>query len=171
MSFILLLFHTLIFLITLARNKIAAQIHDGCWGFKALLVAGGYFGSWWIPSDFMNGYYQFAKYVSAIFLLYQVLLILSAAYQINDTLVNNVNQDNGKCSSIIIIAMTICCFAGDIAWIVMSFIEFQCTDAVIWQVITLVVIVLAFAVQLLGRAREDASILTTGLAALYFQYL
>lgn len=84
---------------------------------------------------------------------------------------NNVNQDNGKCSSIIIIAMTICCFAGDIAWIVMSFIEFQCTDAVIWQVITLVVIVLAFAVQLLGRAREDASILTTGLAALYFQYL
>lgn len=57
MSFILLLFHILIFLITLARNKIAAQIHDGCWGAKALLVAGAYIASWWIPSEFMNVYY------------------------------------------------------------------------------------------------------------------
>lgn len=49
MSFILLLFHALIFLITLARNEMAAQIHDGCWAAKALLVAGGFIASWWIP--------------------------------------------------------------------------------------------------------------------------
>lgn len=37
--------------------------------------------------------------------------------------------------------------------------------------ITLVVILLALIVQMVGRAREDASILTTGLAGLYFIYL
>lgn len=89
-SFILALFHIFIFLITLARNEIAASFHDGCWGTKFLLVAGGYIGSLWISNDFMLGFYMdFTQYVGMFFLIYQALLMLIVAYKVNDTLVGN----------------------------------------------------------------------------------
>jgi len=171
MSFILLLFHALIFLITLARNEMAAQVHDGCWGAKALLVAGGYIGSWWIPTSFFDSFYlPAAKYLSAVFLLYQVLLMLAAAYKVNERLVTNVENDRTKCSAAILIVITACVFAGDAAWLITSFSNFTCAKAIVWQCITLVTILAMFVIQFV-RAREDASILTNGLAALYCLYL
>ena len=133
MSFILLLFHALIFLICLARNEMAAQVHDGCWGAKALLVAGGYIGSWWIPSSFFNDFYlPVAKILSAVFLLYQVLLMLSAAYKVNERLVKNAENDNSKCSAAILIAVTLAVFAGDLAWLITTFANYTCAKAVVW---------------------------------------
>lgn len=171
MSFILLLFHALIFLITLARNEMAAQVHDGCWGVKVLLVGGGYIASWWIPAAFFDDFYlPVTKYLSVIFLFYQVLLMLAAAYKINERLVSNVNHDSSKCSAAILIAVTACVFAGDAAWIITSFMNFTCPRAVAWQCITLVAIVAMFVLQFC-RVREDASILTNGLAGLYCLYL
>lgn len=86
MSFVLFCFHLFIFIIILSRSKIAAAFHDGCWCFKTLLVVGGYIGSMWISNDFIKGYLYFAEVLSAIFLLYQGLLILIVAYKVNDTL-------------------------------------------------------------------------------------
>jgi len=171
MSFILLLFHTLIFLITLARNEMAAQVHDGCWAVKAILVAGGYIASWWIPTAFFDDFYlPAAKYLSAVFLLYQVLLMLNAAYKVNDNLVNNMVNDQSKCSSAILIAVTLSLFAADIAWTITSFSAFTCSAAIAWQCITLAAIVVMFVLKFV-RAREDASILTNALAGLYCLYL
>jgi len=71
MSFILLLFHSLVFLIILERGEFAANFHDGCWCVKAFLIAGGYIASWWIPSSFFIDFYlPAAKYASVIFLMY-----------------------------------------------------------------------------------------------------
>lgn len=132
MSFILLLFHALIFLITLARNDFAAQIHDGCWGAKSLLVAGSWIASWWMPDAFFNSFFlPVAKYVSVIFLIYQVLLMLSAAYKINERLVGNVNKDTSSCSSIILIGVTLCVTAGYLAWLITNFMDFKCTRAIV----------------------------------------
>ena len=171
MSFILVLFHALIFLITLARNDMAAQIHDGCWAAKSLIVVASWIAAWWMPNSFFDNFFlPMAMYISVIFLIYQVLLMLAAAYKINDRLVTNANKDSGKCSSIILIFMTLCITAGYIAWMVTSFIDFTCTRAVVIQVVTLLVTVLMYVLQFCG-AREDASIFTTGLAALYAQYL
>ena len=71
MSFIMAIFHVLILCITFARNECAAVIHDGYWGFKFLLVLGGFIGSLWIPNDpVMEGYMVFSKWISVIFLIY-----------------------------------------------------------------------------------------------------
>lgn len=167
MSFILLLFHALIFLITLARNDFAAQIHDGCWAAKSLIVVASWIASWWMPNSFFDNFYlPVAKYVSAIFLIYQVLLMLAAAYKINERLVTNVNHDDSNCSKIILICVTLVITAGYFAWLVTNFMDFQCTRAIVIQVITLLVIVIMYILQCVG-VRPDASILTTGLAALY----
>ena len=171
MSFILLLFHSLIFLITLARNEMAAQVHDGCWGAKALLVAAGYIASWWMPASFFDKFYlPVAQVLSAVFLLYQVLLMLAAAYKVNERLVRNMENDPSKCSAAILVAVTLCVFAGALAWMITSFAKFTCAKAIVWQCITLVCVLLMFVLQFCG-ARADASILTNGLAAVYCFYL
>lgn len=72
-SFVLLLFHSVIFVITLARNEVAAHVHDGCWAVKFFIVGSAFVASWWIDSSFFNLYYlPVAKYLSAIFLIVQV---------------------------------------------------------------------------------------------------
>lgn len=120
---------------------------------------------------FQNFFLPVAMYVSVAFLIYQVLLMLSAAYIINERLVTNVNKDaDSKCSSIILIFMTLCVTAGYIAWMVTNFLDFTCTRAIVIQSITVVVTFLMYVLQFVGT-RKDASIFTTGLAALYAQYL
>ena len=69
MSFILACFHAIVFLFILARNTTAALFHDGCWGFKILIVLGFFIGSLWIPNTFFSGYMSFTRYVSVLFLL------------------------------------------------------------------------------------------------------
>lgn len=111
----------------------AASVHDGCWGAKALLVAAGWIASWWIPDAFFTDFYmQMAKYVSAIFLLYQVIMMLAAAYIVNERLVKNVDNDETACSKVIIIAFTLVIFAGDITFIVTNFMNFNCGRAIAW---------------------------------------
>lgn len=98
------------------------------------------------------------------------MLMLGAAYKINETLVTNVNNDTTKCSAAILIILTLCVFAGDAAWLITSFMQFTCSRAIAWQCITLIAIIAMFVIQFV-RAREDASILTNGLAGLYCLYL
>jgi len=171
MSFVLALFHILIFLICLARNQMAANFHDGCWMAKQILIGGGYIASWWIPTAFFEDFYlPMAKWVSAIFLLYQVILMLNATYKVNERLVSNYVNDPSKCSCVILLFVTLGVVAGDVIWIITSFAAFKCPAAVVCQIVTLVAIVLMFVLQFC-KAREDASILTNAMAGLYALYL
>jgi len=71
MSFIMLLFHLLIFVVILARNETAAYFHDGLWGIKFLLVGVGYIGTFWMDNSFFTNFYLPAsKIVSIFYLLY-----------------------------------------------------------------------------------------------------
>ena len=56
--------------------------------------------SLWIPNDpMMNGYMEFARIISVLFLMYQDLLILVLACNLNDTLVNNFEKEGGSATS------------------------------------------------------------------------
>jgi len=81
---------------------------------------------------FTDFYLPVAKFISVIFLLYQVMLMLSAAYKINERLVGNVNKDTSKCSAIILVAFTLAVTGGYMAWIITSFMRFKCSKAVWW---------------------------------------
>jgi hypothetical protein len=58
MSFILACFHLMVFVICLARNEMAAGFHDGCWGFKFLLITAGYVASFWMDAGFFTDFYM-----------------------------------------------------------------------------------------------------------------
>ena len=55
MSLSLCIFHTLVFLIILARNDLVAAFHDGCWGTKTILVSSIFVMSLWFSNDFVMG--------------------------------------------------------------------------------------------------------------------
>ena len=110
MSFALAIFHTFILLIILTRSQMAALFHDGCWCVKIMIVSAVFTGSMWISNDFMKGYLQFTKYLSAVFLGYQAILMLTVAYSFNARLVSNFLKDTTKCSQIILILVTLSFF-------------------------------------------------------------
>ena len=177
MSFVLACFHLLMLLVTLPRNKCAAMIHDGFWGFKFLLVLAGFIASMWIENDpFFNGYMTFSKWVSTFFLTYQAILVLIMAYVLNAKLVDNARAEGDNicsCSGIILLITFIVFLGGDITWIVFQYMRFggdECGRNV--TIITLTTVVGLFTlVIVLFRPRPDASVLTSSIVMAYFLYL
>ena len=87
-----------------------------------MIVSGIFIASLWIPNDpVINGYMEFARVVSVLFLMYQALLILLLAYSLNDLLISNVDKEGGSaftCSGIILILIFSITTIGNIVWLV-----------------------------------------------------
>lgn len=175
MSFALACLHTLVFLICLARNEMAAKFYEGCWCFKFLVVAGMLIGSLWIKNEpFFYGYLHFSQWVSFFFLCFQAMLMLIVAYVINGNLIKNVNVENGEamsCSGIILISSTIILFVGNVTWITLQYYYFNNCAFPIYQMSFTVVAGVAMYVLVLMRTRADASIFTSSLVLTYNLYL
>lgn len=175
MSFILACFHLVVFIVTLTRGTFASVFHDGCWMLKFIAVFVAFAAALYIPNSFFQGYMEFSRYVSVIFLFAQALLMLIVAYKINEGLVGNYEKENPAngvgCSGIIIIAFTLLSTAGNITWTVYQYIWYKgCPYNVAMITVTLVVSV-AFYVIVLFRTREDASLLTSSIVVSYILYL
>lgn len=147
----------------------AAAFHDGCWMAKSLLVAAGFIGSMWIPQSSMILYLNLAKWLSALYVLYQGLLILIVAYKINERLVHNYENDETCCSQAILLGFTLIITVGNITWIVLQFQEFHGGNIPIMCVTAVGVV--AMHALVLKTTRPDASILTSAIAASYVLYL
>ena len=121
-SWALALFHVFMLFIVALRTSWAAAFHDGCWGVKFIVVAALWISSLWIPNDpVMNGYMSFSRIISVVFLMYQALLILVVAYNLNDVLISNVEKEGGSactCSGIILIIIFLSVTAGNITWLI-----------------------------------------------------
>jgi hypothetical protein len=142
MSFILAIFHLVVFCVLLARNTAASIFHDGCWGTKVLIVFLGFCVSLYIPNSFFQGYMDFSRYVSILFLILQAMLMLIVAYKINSGLIANYENEapaNGLgCSGAIIVLITLVFTAGNITWVVYQYIWNQhCASSVSIITITL----------------------------------
>merc|ERR1719329_318706 len=115
----------------------AAAFHDGCWMFKCLLIAGGFAVQCYFENDFyMDGCLKVSRWISAIFLIYQALLMLISSYKINEQLVGNVENDKSCCSSAILIAFLALITGCNIYWIIKQFMVFSCGYNISFQVIT-----------------------------------
>ena len=72
----------------------------------------------WISNDFMQGYLIMAQWLSAMFLVYQGLLMLVVAYKVNDTLFQNWRDDGGRCSGGILLGAFVVITCVNIYWII-----------------------------------------------------
>ena len=73
MSFVLFLFEIFVILIIATKHDLAHIFHDGQWLTKALIVAGGFYGSMHISNSFMADYILFAQFISPIFIVVQMV--------------------------------------------------------------------------------------------------
>ena len=176
-SWALAIFHVGMLALVALRTSWAAVVHDGCWGFKMLIVGGIWFVSLYIPNDpVLNGYMAFARIVSIIFLMYQALLVLLVAYSLNDLLVSNVEKEGGgacTCSGIILIVIFLLITAGNITWLIFQYIEFAnegCGANITFILISTVLGFIMHAIVIF-RTRKDASILTSAIVWCYQLYL
>lgn len=124
-SFILVLFHLLVFLVCLMRNQFAAVFHDGWWSFKFLLVLVAYIASFFMNNDFFKGYVVLAKITSVFFLIYQGLTMLSLSYVLNKVAVEYWENTNSNLIAIIILVVTIIIYILDGIFLIFQFIWFK----------------------------------------------
>lgn len=171
MSFTLLLFHLLIFLIILTRTTIAAVFHDGWWTFKFILVLAAFIATFYIDNSFFEGYVVMVKCLSVLFLIYQGITMLSLSYVINNAIVDAYENASGQWASIALIIFTVVLYILDIVFLIYQFIWFgSCTINVILLII-LIVFAIIFTVLVLLKTREDSSILTNAFVMSYALYL
>jgi hypothetical protein len=149
----------------------AAAFHDGCWCFKFLFVAGVFTGSMWIPKSFIEGYMELTRVASTGFLIYQAMLMLISAYKINEKLVENYANDKTRCSAWILVIVTLSITGLNLWWIIDQYMTFHNCSGNNWNMTVTLFIILFMYIIIIFRTREDASILTSGIASSYCLYL
>jgi hypothetical protein len=131
MSFTLVILHVVIILLSFCGKRAAKVLNKDCWTFKFLLVFGVYISFFFVSNSFFSIYAQVAKYLSIIFLLYQVMVTISFAHIINLKLVegldrSNDNDGNGACKyQFCLWFLTFIFIGAAFYWVVMSYIDFS----------------------------------------------
>lgn len=179
LSFSLLCFHLLMLLVTMCRNKPAADFHDGCWCFKLLLFSAVFFGSFFIPNDpfFSSFYMNMACVLSLGFLGFQALYIMVCALLVNEHLFKNIEAEGTKactCSGIIWLIFFMLITGANVTWLVFMWLNFGtlagCSTNLAVLVITTVASLVMQFITCFGL-RKDASELTSAIVILYCLFL
>lgn len=79
-------------------------------------------------------------------------------------------MDTGRCSGIILMGFTFTLLAANIFWIVLQYTQFKQGVNITFMTITAIGIAAMYGLVLI-RTRKDASVLTSGIAAVYILYL
>jgi len=69
-----------------------ASFHWNFFGWKMIFLIGFLVATFWIPDSVFDGYAEFARIASAIFLLLQVIVLISWAWDVNDRIVVKINE-------------------------------------------------------------------------------
>ena len=143
MSFVLVLFHVFMFLCVLTKMRWAAYFHDGLWGIKFIIVLVLFIISFWIPNSAVKIYGEISRFTSFLFLVYQAIIMLAVAYQINAALVSAYDDGANKGAGIVLIILTIIVYASSLIFIILQYVWFHgCwTNPVITSVTVLFTII------------------------------
>lgn len=70
MSFILCLMYFILMFCMIFRGQFAKEVNEGIWGIKVLFIAGGFYGSLYIPNTFFEYYVDFSAIVSGVYMVF-----------------------------------------------------------------------------------------------------
>ena len=96
MSFTLTCFHLLIMIFSLFGQGCSKAINTGCWMLKFFFILGVYFAFLFISNKVFNVYAEISRYISILFVLYEVMVTISLAHVINIKLVENIEISESK---------------------------------------------------------------------------
>lgn len=99
MSLALVILHIIVLIFSFCGEGCAKVMNKDCWTFKFLVVIAVYIGLFFVSNDYFIIYAEIAKYISLLFLVYQVIVTISFAHIINISLVDGLdraNENDGK---------------------------------------------------------------------------
>ena len=175
-SFILFCYHLLILLFLIPRGNCSSVVHDGFFLFKFLVVFGAYIASFWMSNDFFDGWGNFCRVGSILYLIVQSYFLMNFAYMWNDKLMSVVEASNY--AKFLLIGSSILMAILIILWLVLQFIYYaSCGLGVTVLSITVVFILFFYVIAFLPFCcdvnifRPNASIFVVGFSMLYVVFL
>jgi len=169
MSFTLASLHLLLMLFCLIGGKCAKSVNENGFTLKFIFVVGLFIGLHFVNNDFFYSYFQVSKYISILFLLFQVLMLIDLFYLWAEQWVANYNRDQ-ECYKYLLLSFTVILIALYIYLGVIIFQHFTGPTSIVLSCISIMIAVL-FIVMIICRVRENGSVLTALALNLYSLYV
>ena len=173
MSFALAIMHFLILLACLSKSEFSKTVNEGCWCLKILLIFAIWILFFFVPNSFFEVYSDFAKFIGALFLLFQIIMLVDLAYMWGENWMLKY-ENNEKFYAILLILFTVICNVGMVILHVYMFIWYSpdssCSLTIFLIVFNLILIVILNILTVSGIAR-NGSFLTCGSFSMYISYI
>jgi len=175
-SFTLCLFFTTMALLTAGTSRFGAKVHRGFWFLKFFVLFALLISTIFIDNTIMANYRGVARYLSMLFLLMQILLLIDFGYSSNEKLIamDEARDNDGFLGwKLVILLAAAGLYAGTLAsWIVM-YIQFGHSGCPAQQ--ALISFTLIFTVFLtiisVSKYAPHGTILTSGVVGAYSSFL
>ena len=179
MSWVLFLFHFVIFLIILPMQKCSEWIHDGFWGLKFIIIVVLYVAFFFVNTRFYIVWAHICRAGSLLYLIVQAYFILNACYDWNDKLlaINTHNRNAQSGTQALILIVSILGAIGIGFWLGYTlYFAGDCMLSRVVVIISISFVVLFYICSLLQVCnlnifRENATIFTVTLASIYISCL
>ena len=172
LSFVLAIFHLLVLLSCLTRDGFAKLINEKLWGFKMVLIGGGFIGSLFISNEFFIPYAKASLYFGCIFLFAQAVSLIDAFYLWADFWAEKFNGGN-KCYGCLLIFTTIVMYGVSGWFFLIGYKNFWlpgCTGNK-FLLITATLLALSFIVLILLKFHPNGSVITSGAITMFGVFL
>jgi len=170
LSLALAAMHVLILLMLLLRNGCSRVFNEEVWPFKILLIVGVFCGCMFIKNDSFQIYSSISMVAGAIFLLFQIVMLIDLFYTWGVRWVKNYDEGGNGWMYLLIIT-TVVLYGGALYFIINSFKSFSGIGIGTFVCVVNVVFVIVSAILVCARLNPDASLLTAAAFALITSFL
>jgi len=169
MSFALVALHVFILIFLFMRNGCSRSTNEDIWMFKIMLVVGVFIGSFFISNDFFAKYSVLAMYVSIVFILFQIVMIIDLCYLWNKAWIER--YDAGEnCYGYLLVFLTAGIYGFLLYFNYRSYQLFDnCHNGTLAVTVNLILTIIS-SVLIVLRLHPDGSIFTSGMVGLYTTY-
>lgn len=162
------------FLLIMFGNCCSQRFHTGLWGMKIVSLLIMTTGLFFTPLVGQDGYVQFARVVSALFLVSQLVYFVDAAYHWNayfaDRAYGDQFEENRNWVALALMTCFFMMLAVAISIILLYIFFNHCTRQAVFITVTLLLIVIATVSQL-NIDDTDSSLITSCIVSAYATYL
>jgi len=162
------------FILIMVGNVCSKRFHTGFWGPKILALLVLTAGLFFTPMVGQDGYVQFARVISAVFLVSQLVYFIDAAYSWNsyfaDKAYGDLYDENRNWVAIALMTCFFLMLAVAVGNILLYLYYDHCTRQSIFITVTLLLIIIVTVSQL-NIQDTDSSLVTSCIVSAYATYL
>jgi len=174
---------SLCFCFFLIHALMVRMFRDFQWMFficKLLFLIGFIIGSFWIPNEFYEGYAEFARVASAVYLVIQLMVLITWAWDCSDKLLSKIegleNQtEENKCQigwyKCFLIGGTLALVIICIALWGLLFWWFGKSGCMVNQALIALTIIAVIVLNVVSLCVDHGSVFVTAIVSLYGTYL